>query len=179
VGWMQPLVLWWWLTQETSENNLGNVSCVWMFITVFSSIVQVLLFVSFESIWTKVSFQYVQKLLHFVCLVVLTLNLFSIGVQGLYVQDYGKLWQARFESHEASCFHTWKYVMDFHASSFGPFYFWKFESWTLKDLHGFKTLFWKYWSFSCYGVDKKLSKSSCFQYVWNFDISWWIFGKYF
>jgi hypothetical protein len=139
-----------------------------------------LLFISFESILTKVSFQYVQKLLHFVYLLILTLNLFSIGVQGLYVQDYGKLWQARFESHEANCFHTWTYVMDFHASNFGPFYFWKFEFWTLKDLHGFKTLFWKYWSFSCYVVDKKkLSQSNCFQYMWNFDISWWMFGKYF
>jgi len=113
-----------------------------------------LLFNSFESILTKASFQYVQNLLHFVYLLSLTLNLFSIGVQGLYVQDYGKLWQARFESHEASCFHTWTYVMDFHTSSFGPFYFWKFESWTLKYLHGFKTLFLKYWSFSCYGVHK-------------------------
>ncbi len=30
-----------------------------------------------------------------------------------------------------------------------------------------------------YGVNKKLSQFDNFQYLWNFDISWWMFGKHF
>ncbi len=69
-----------------------------------------LLLISFKNILTKVSFQYVQKLLHFVYLLILTVHFLYVGIQGLYVQDYGKLWQARFESQEASCFRTWTHV---------------------------------------------------------------------
>jgi hypothetical protein len=32
---------------------------------------------------------------------------------------------------------------------------------------------------ACYGVNKKLSQFDNFQYMWNFDISWWMFGKHF
>jgi hypothetical protein len=30
-----------------------------------------------------------------------------------------------------------------------------------------------------YSVDKKLSQFNKFQYLWNFDISWWMFRKKF
>ncbi len=43
--------------------------------------------------------------------------------------------------------------------------------------------FWSSWCNgrvnACYGVDKKLSQFDSFQYQWNFDISWWMFGKHF
>jgi hypothetical protein len=32
---------------------------------------------------------------------------------------------------------------------------------------------------ACYNVDKKLSQFDNFQYLWNFDVSWWIFEKHF
>ncbi len=32
---------------------------------------------------------------------------------------------------------------------------------------------------ACFSVNKKLSQFDNFQYLWNFDISWWMFGKHF
>ncbi len=124
-----------------------------------------LLFISFKSILIKVSFQYVQKLLHYVYLLILTMIFLCyrnsrVICSRLWEVVASKVWIPRSKSfsHVDTCW------MDFHASSFGPFYFWKFEFWTLRDLHGFKTLFWKYWSFLCYGVDKKTIT------IWLFSI---------
>ncbi len=100
------------------------------------------LVVSFKSTLTKVSFQYVQKLLYFVYLLILTLNLFSIVICSRLCEVVAsKVWipRSKLFSHVDICW------MDSHASSFGPFW----------DLYGFKTLFWKYWKFSRYGVNKK------------------------
>jgi hypothetical protein len=35
------------------------------------------------------------------------------------------------------------------------------------------------WVKTHYGVNKKLSQFDSFLYSWNFDISWWMFGKHF
>jgi hypothetical protein len=77
--------------------------------------------------------------LHFVCLLIFTFNSFSAGIQGLCVQDYGRLWQAGFP-HEARCSHTGTCADSDAQRSVLPFFTWVLEfkrsSWVLEHCYG-------------------------------------------